>query len=109
MPLHQKETVRGNLLDDIYASADLSVCMPKYKIPDDEHDSRHAYSVVRDELMLDGNSRQNLAMFCSRELAWDFRISRVKSTNSSGHKFGLSPLGVSWVIWLTQCRPTARI
>ena len=56
MPLHQKDTVRGNLLDDIYASADLSVSMPKYKIPDNEHDPRHAYSVVHDELMLDGNS-----------------------------------------------------
>ena len=30
---------------------------------------------------------------------WDFRIPRVKSINASGHKFGLSPLGVGWVIW----------
>jgi len=52
------------MLDDVYASADLSVVMPKYKFPDKEHDPRHAFSVVRDELMLDGNSRQNLATFC---------------------------------------------
>ena len=64
MPLHQKETVRGNLLDDIYVPADPSVTMPKYKIPDDQHDPRKAYRVVHDELMLDGNSRQNLATFC---------------------------------------------
>ena len=64
MPLHQKETVRGNLLDDIYVPADPSVSMPKYKIPDDEHDPRRAYAVIHDELMLDGNSRQNLATFC---------------------------------------------
>jgi glutamate decarboxylase len=38
--------------------------MPKYKVPDREHDPRHAYQVVADELMLDGNSRQNLATFC---------------------------------------------
>lgn len=64
MPLHHRETVRGSLLDDVYASADLSVSMPKYKFPTKEHEPRDAYSVVHDELMLDGNSRQNLATFC---------------------------------------------
>lgn len=62
--LHQKETVRDNLDDDIYASSDLSISMPKFKFPAHEHDARHAYRVVADELMLDGNSRQNLATFC---------------------------------------------
>jgi len=64
MGLHEKDHVRDDLLDDVYASADLSISMPKYRIPDAEHDPRHAYQVVRDELMLDGNSRQNLATFC---------------------------------------------
>jgi glutamate decarboxylase len=62
--LHTKNTVRTNLLDDVFASSDLSVSMPKYKIPAKETDARHAYQVVADELMLDGNSRQNLATFC---------------------------------------------
>ncbi len=57
MPLHEKDSVRDNLEDEVYASADLSVAMPKYKFPDIERDPRHAYSVVHDELMLDGNSR----------------------------------------------------
>ena len=30
---------------------------------------------------------------------WDFRLERVKSINASGHKFGLAPLGVGWVLW----------
>ena len=64
MPLHDKDSVRDNLEDEVYASADLSVSMPKYKFPKTEQDPRHAYSVVHDELMLDGNSRQNLATFC---------------------------------------------
>lgn len=63
--LHKKGQVRASLLDDVYASDDLSVVMPKYRMPDDEHAPRHAYQVVHDELMLDGNSRQNLATFCS--------------------------------------------
>ncbi len=61
--LHEKNTVRA-CLDDVYASGDLSVSMPKYRVPDRELDPRHAYRVIADELMLDGNSRQNLATFC---------------------------------------------
>ncbi len=64
MPLHNKNAVRENLDDEVYASVDLSVSMPKYRFPDTEHDPRHAYCAVHDELMLDGNSRQNLATFC---------------------------------------------
>ena len=64
MALHEKNKIREDLLDDVYASSDLSVVMPKYKMPEKEHDPRNAYQVVRDELMLDGNARQNLATFC---------------------------------------------
>ncbi len=64
MAIHEKDTVRADLLDDVYSSSDLSVVMPKYKFPKKEHAAEHAYQVVHDELMLDGNSRQNLATFC---------------------------------------------
>ena len=64
MPLHEKDKIRDSLLHDVYSSSDLSVVMPKYKMPEKEHDPRHAYQVVHDELMLDGNARQNLATFC---------------------------------------------
>ncbi|CAA0125517.1 Glutamate decarboxylase [Halioglobus japonicus] len=64
MAIHDKDSIRHKLDDDIYASADLSLSMPKYKFPDAQLDPRHAYTVVHDELMLDGNARQNLATFC---------------------------------------------
>lgn len=64
MPLHEKHAVRDELDDDVYASVDASASMPKYKFPEVEQAPRNAYSVVHDELMLDGNSRQNLATFC---------------------------------------------
>ena len=64
MALHDKNSIQAKANDDIYASSDLSVVMPKYKMPPHEHDPRHAYQVVHDELMLDGNARQNLATFC---------------------------------------------
>jgi glutamate decarboxylase len=50
--------------DDVYASSELSVCLPKLQFPDGERDPRHVYAAIHDELMLDGNSRQNLATFC---------------------------------------------
>ena len=64
MPLHRKSDVKPEMVDEIYASHDLSVCVPKYKFPKGSQDPRHAYAIVHDELMLDGNSRQNLATFC---------------------------------------------
>jgi glutamate decarboxylase len=64
MALHETKNVRAKAADDVYASSDLSVRMPKNHFPQHEIDARHAYQVVHDELMLDGNSRQNLATFC---------------------------------------------
>ena len=64
MALHSKNDVRDELLDSVYGSSDLSKIMPKYKFPEQEHMADHAFTVVRDELMLDGNARQNLATFC---------------------------------------------
>ena len=62
--LHERNTVREQVDDDIYASSDLSVSLPKYRVPEREQDPRHAYQAIADELILDGNSRQNLATFC---------------------------------------------
>ncbi|WP_166825709.1 glutamate decarboxylase [Thalassoroseus pseudoceratinae] len=64
MALHNKDSIREQLDDEIYSSADLSMALPKYRFPGVEQDPRHTYALVHDELMLDGNSRQNLATFC---------------------------------------------
>lgn len=64
MPLHDKKSISNHNDDDVYASSDLLKSIPKFKFPKNECDPRHAYALVHDELMLDGNSRQNLATFC---------------------------------------------
>ncbi|MEX0386538.1 glutamate decarboxylase [Spiribacter onubensis] len=51
---------------------------------------------------VDGASGGFLAPFCAPDLEWDFRLPRVRSINASGHKFGLAPLGVGWVLWREQ-------
>ncbi|MDR2919991.1 MAG: glutamate decarboxylase [Tannerella sp.] len=48
---------------------------------------------------VDAASGGFLAPFIQKDIVWDFRLPRVKSINASGHKFGLSPLGVGWVVW----------
>ena len=64
MALHTKHSIRHSLNDEVYVSADLSRTMPKYRFPEPERDPRAVYAAVHDELMLDGNARQNLATFC---------------------------------------------
>ncbi len=48
---------------------------------------------------VDAASGGFVAPFLQDDLLWDFRLERVKSINASGHKFGLAPLGVGWVVW----------
>jgi glutamate decarboxylase len=64
MPLSEKHAIQDRIDEEVYASSDLSVSAPKYRFPDAETDPRHAYAIVHDELLLDGNARQNLATFC---------------------------------------------
>src|ERR1017187_3657435 len=64
MPLHDRDTIRQKLEDSGFAGHNLTRPVPKYRFPQDETQSAEAFQVVSDELMLDGNARQNLATFC---------------------------------------------
>src|SRR3954453_22589794 len=48
---------------------------------------------------VDGASGAMIAPFVDPELIWDFRLPRVASINTSGHKYGLVYPGVGWVVW----------
>jgi glutamate decarboxylase len=48
---------------------------------------------------VDGASGGMIAPFLDPELRWDFRLPRVASINTSGHKYGLVMPGVGWVLW----------
>lgn len=62
MPL--STTLAGSHHEEIFSSDDLASPLPKKHFPRHERDPRRIYQAVRDELLLDGNSRQNLATFC---------------------------------------------
>ncbi|HVW40675.1 MAG TPA: glutamate decarboxylase [Amycolatopsis sp.] len=48
---------------------------------------------------VDGASGAMIAPFLDPDLEWDFRLPRVASINTSGHKYGLVYPGVGWVVW----------
>ncbi|MER8233365.1 glutamate decarboxylase [Streptomyces sp. NPDC101490] len=48
---------------------------------------------------VDGASGAMIAPFLDEELVWDFRLPRVASINTSGHKYGLVYPGVGWALW----------
>jgi glutamate decarboxylase len=48
---------------------------------------------------VDGASGAFIAPFLDPDLEWDFRLPRVVSINTSGHKYGLVYPGVGWIVW----------
>ena len=48
---------------------------------------------------VDGASGAMIAPFIQPDLVWDFRLPRVASINTSGHKYGLVYPGLGWVVW----------
>jgi glutamate decarboxylase len=48
---------------------------------------------------VDAASGGFIAPFLQPDLVWDFRLPRVHSINTSGHKYGLVYPGLGWVVW----------
>lgn len=73
-----------------------------YEFPQPLHDALdklQADTGLDIDMHIDAASGGFLAPFVAPDIVWDFRLPRVKSISSSGHKFGLAPLGCGWVIW----------
>lgn len=62
-------------------------------------DDYEAKTGINIDIHVDGASGAFLAPFCAPDIAFDFRVPRVKSISTSGHKYGLAPLGCGWVVW----------
>jgi glutamate decarboxylase len=62
----------------------------------DGYEKRSGSSVP---MHIDGASGAFVNPFLYPDYAWDFRFPRVQSINASGHKFGLVPPGIGWVIF----------
>jgi len=62
----------------------------------DEYEAKTGHFVP---IHVDAASGGFIAPFATPKLEWDFKLPRVVSINTSGHKFGRSYVGVGWVIW----------
>jgi glutamate decarboxylase len=83
-------TVLGSTFDGSYEPVD-DICLAL----DDLFDQ----TGVNVPVHVDGASGAMIAPFCDPDLLWDFRLPRVASINTSGHKYGLVYPGVGWVLW----------
>lgn len=50
-------------------------------------------------LHVDGASGGFVAPFLQPDVRWDFRLERVHSINTSGHKYGMVYPGLGWIVW----------
>jgi glutamate decarboxylase len=62
----------------------------------DGYEKRTGHSVP---MHIDGASGAFVNPFLYPDYKWDFRLPRVQSINASGHKFGLVPPGIGWVVF----------
>ncbi|KAA1000957.1 glutamate decarboxylase [Paraburkholderia panacisoli] len=62
----------------------------------DDYEKRTGVSIP---MHIDGASGGFVNPFLYPDYKWDFRLPRVQSINASGHKYGLVPPGLGWVIF----------
>lgn len=62
----------------------------------DDYERRTGISIP---MHIDGASGGFVNPFLYPDYAWDFRLPRVQSINTSGHKFGLVYPGIGWIIF----------
>jgi glutamate decarboxylase len=65
----------------------------------DKLDEYQADTGIDVPVHVDAASGGFVAPFVQPELVWDFRLPRVVSIQTSGHKYGLVYPGVGWVLW----------
>jgi len=64
--MHEKKKsslAEESVLTPTYASREMTSSIPKHEFPEQSTAPATVYNLIHDELILDGNSRQNLATF----------------------------------------------
>ncbi|NML30528.1 glutamate decarboxylase [Paraburkholderia antibiotica] len=62
----------------------------------DDYERRTGISIP---MHIDGASGGFVNPFLYPDYEWDFRLPRVQSINASGHKYGLVPPGLGWIVF----------
>ena len=77
--------------EELYPSTDPSTRVPKDRIAEDEWEPRHAHHLIRDELMVEGNSRLNLATFTQTWLEPEVRRAAGRDLRQEPDRQGRVP------------------
>ena len=64
MPLHHHIQLRDELLESTFSGDSCRAALPANRFPEAEMRADETFQAISDELLLDGNARQNLATFC---------------------------------------------
>ena len=64
MPLHNTEELKAAPASEIESEL-LNDKTETYEFPEEKQDPQTVYQAIHDQLILDGNSQQNLATFCT--------------------------------------------
>src|ERR1700722_15848160 len=64
MPLHNTEDLKAGPTSQLESEV-LNEKTDSYEFPDAEQDPQAVYQTIHNQLILDGNSQQNLATFCT--------------------------------------------
>ena len=62
--LHKADQHESESVYDAYSQKPAEETIAKYRMPDDSHDPAVITDLILDELLLDGNAKQNLSTFC---------------------------------------------
>lgn len=69
------------------------------KVMSDLLDEYETKTGIHIPIHVDAASGGFIAPFVYPDLEWDFRLPRVQSINASGHKYGMTVVGVGWIVW----------
>src|SRR6202789_2891274 len=82
MPLHNTETLTAAPTSSIEADA-LDAKNLTYEFPETHQDPQVVYQTIHDQLVLDGNSQQNLATFCTTWIEAEVKLLMDESADKN--------------------------
>ena len=82
MPLHNTEELKAAPSDELEAQA-LNEKTETYPFPSEKRDPHAVYQTIHDQLVLDGNSEQNLATFCTTWMEPEVRMLMEESADKN--------------------------
>src|SRR5580698_6499752 len=82
MPLHSTEDLKAAPTSELEAEVH-DAAAETYVFPESRQDPQEVYSTIHDQLVLDGNSQQNLATFCTTWIEPEIEKLMVESADKN--------------------------